>query len=248
MRLATAEGTVSYQALNNRHVGLLLRASALLLLLEFFLVGSPCAWAQVDPALEQGVKPYGGYYTSDFDSISMSTGALDIKVPLLSYPQTGGKLTLNFQLEYETSGWSVSVLGTNPPLQVRMTDNLFRTPSILEDHHMAVYTGCGGSYPGLLGWPGIIAPDGSIHELGETSETLGTTWNFESSDATGLKLAGFQFYNPPRDAHDCPYAWNYYGSRRNSGDYDRTVQRQQPPRSFVPKLHEKRCQRKHHHL
>ncbi len=50
--------------------------------------------AQVDPNLEQGIKPYGAYYGSSFDSVSMVNGGLTIKVPLFSYPQRGSKLTL----------------------------------------------------------------------------------------------------------------------------------------------------------
>jgi len=66
-----------------------------------------------DPAgLEQGLKPYGSYDGGDLDSISLVNGGLDLHIPLVSYPQRGGKLNISF------------TVGFNPPSLVP-TGNYF---------------------------------------------------------------------------------------------------------------------------
>jgi hypothetical protein len=49
-----------------------------------------------------GDRPFGSYQRSAVDSIDLSNGRPIIDIPLISYPQRGGKLQLNFVLRYHS--------------------------------------------------------------------------------------------------------------------------------------------------
>lgn len=57
--------------------------------------------AQDDPNFETGFKPFGAYHGGNIDHINLTNGGLNIDIPLISYPQQGGKLKLSFTLHYE---------------------------------------------------------------------------------------------------------------------------------------------------
>jgi hypothetical protein len=54
------------------------------------------AAAQDLAGLEQGIRPYGSYHGGDIDSVSMVNLKPNIRIPLISYPQRGGKLKVSF--------------------------------------------------------------------------------------------------------------------------------------------------------
>ena len=59
----------------------------------------------VDPTLERGMKPYGTFEGGSIDSISTTNGNLNLHIPLVSYPQRGGKLHLvSFNVEVSDAG------------------------------------------------------------------------------------------------------------------------------------------------
>src|SRR5260370_3260825 len=62
------------------------------------------AQAQDDPALETGAKPFGTYHGGNIDSVDLLNLGLNVDIPLISYPQRGGKLKLDFVLHYHNSG------------------------------------------------------------------------------------------------------------------------------------------------
>ena len=68
---------------------------------------SQSATAQQNPNLEQGLKPFGSYQSGDVDSVSLTNGNLALHIPLVSYPQRGGKLKLGFLIRYNNKGWQV---------------------------------------------------------------------------------------------------------------------------------------------
>ena len=70
----------------------------------FILLGAISASAQTDPNLEQGIKPFGAYDSSDTDSISMVNGGLTLNIPLFRYSQRGSKLSLDFSDDVFQSG------------------------------------------------------------------------------------------------------------------------------------------------
>ena len=87
---------------HTRH--LTVRAFGLMLLL--LGISSRSAHAQTLPPMtsddQQGMQPYQSYHGGDIDSISLSTGMLNLNVPFLSYPQRGS-LHLSFNLFYNDS-------------------------------------------------------------------------------------------------------------------------------------------------
>jgi YD repeat-containing protein len=63
--------------------------------------------AQANPNIDQGFHPYGSYEGGSVDTVSLSNGALNIQIPVVSYPQRGD-LHLSFSLRYGSKAWSVA--------------------------------------------------------------------------------------------------------------------------------------------
>ncbi|HSK42559.1 MAG TPA: hypothetical protein VLA83_01590, partial [Candidatus Binatia bacterium] len=77
------------------------RSNLCTLLLNILAIN--CCFAQPASAqsgidLITGVHPFGSYQLSDIDTVDLGNGKLSIDIPLISYPQRGGKLALNFVL------------------------------------------------------------------------------------------------------------------------------------------------------
>jgi RHS repeat-associated protein len=167
-------------------MGTLVRLSCLISLLAVFSSTTP---AQGDPIAEAGIKPFGAY-SGDFDSISMVNGGLYFSIPLLSYPQRGNKLTLDLTLTYIDGSWQVKLTCYNSNCSASVSG----APGNLTT---AENQNIGESWPGSTGnnnltmWPILTDYSGASHPLGQTSVN-GLLYGFESIDATGLKLAGFQ--------------------------------------------------------
>jgi hypothetical protein len=47
-----------------------------------------------DPTFETGIKQFGSYQGGQIDTISLLQGGFTVDIPLISYPQRGGKLKL----------------------------------------------------------------------------------------------------------------------------------------------------------
>ncbi len=73
-------------------------------ILLFFASSIRIARAQDDPNFENGLKSFGSYHAGNIDHVDLSNGALNVDIPLISYPQRGGKLKLDFVLHYHNSG------------------------------------------------------------------------------------------------------------------------------------------------
>jgi RHS repeat-associated protein len=69
-----------------------------------FLLGSRPASGQDDQLFETGQNPYRSYQNGNIDSINLFSRGLNVDIPLISYPQRGGKLGLNFVLHYLNLG------------------------------------------------------------------------------------------------------------------------------------------------
>src|SRR5713101_382098 len=66
-----------------------------------------------NPNTENGLKPYGSFHGGDIDTVSLTNGNVILHIPLLSYPQRGSDLRVNFFLEMNSKGWSVERNGPN---------------------------------------------------------------------------------------------------------------------------------------
>jgi YD repeat-containing protein len=76
-----------------------------LLSICFFIAASlQVAQGQTNPNLDNGLKPYGSYDGSSIDSVSLQTGALNLRIPLFSYPQRGN-LTATVVLRLGSKSW-----------------------------------------------------------------------------------------------------------------------------------------------
>jgi RHS repeat-associated protein len=60
------------------------------------------ARAQNDPAYELATQPYAAYNGGNIDKIDLFSGNLSLDIPLISYPQKGGKLKLAFGVHYQS--------------------------------------------------------------------------------------------------------------------------------------------------
>ena len=81
----------------------ILRFLCVLCFALFFLgVAALPASAQDDPAFTTASQAYSSYHGGDIDHVDLFSGNLSIDIPLMSYPQKGGKLGLNFALHYQS--------------------------------------------------------------------------------------------------------------------------------------------------
>jgi hypothetical protein len=75
--------------------------SALLLMAAFHVPSTFGQATDITPDTEVGMKPYGSFHGGDIDQVSLSSGKLILNIPLLSYPQRGGKIKLGFALRWQ---------------------------------------------------------------------------------------------------------------------------------------------------
>ncbi|MBS1800479.1 MAG: hypothetical protein JSS95_11715 [Acidobacteria bacterium] len=70
------------------------------------LAGLPCSgWAQYDFLPQVGIKTFATYQNSEIDSVDLSSGNVNLHIPLVGFPQIGGKLRLNFVVRYNEPQW-----------------------------------------------------------------------------------------------------------------------------------------------
>ena len=88
------------------------RVVALALSLCFaFSVLNRSMHAQTTPDMYQGVSAYQSFQQNDFDNVNVVNGNLYLQIPLLSYPQRGGKLRLNFYIYLNDKIWRPYLVG-----------------------------------------------------------------------------------------------------------------------------------------
>jgi len=169
------------------------------------------AHAQDVAGLEQGLKPYGSYDGGNLDSVSMVNGGLSLQIPLVSYPQRGGKLNVSFSIGYNSP--SLAPIGneycpsngeTNPICTATnvsyILENVAPTPNstpnnfnpgvvILQDFIPAVNSNAhvmpGVTEPIFIDFM-VVDPDGANHHLGQIGNGGYTNWL--ARDGTGYAL------------------------------------------------------------
>src|SRR5262249_18811650 len=83
-----------------------MKSDKVLVAVVVLLVFGSSAFAQNDPTLDTGLKPYASYHGGYLDSVNLSNGNLTVHIPLASYPQRGG-LGYSPRVIYNNKGWSV---------------------------------------------------------------------------------------------------------------------------------------------
>jgi hypothetical protein len=166
-----------------------MRRFALAVVSLAFLFGNPNHLrAQDNPTSgEQGLKPYGSFHGGDIDSISMANTKLNLHIPLVSYPQRGGKLHVGFTVTYTAPVYTPLVDGGTgkPPVWfASYSEGLSglsgTTVAIVPDFKPLVVCA-----PGNCPYYEIYEPDGSVHAMLGVGSGL-----VRSADATGY------VYNP----------------------------------------------------
>lgn len=141
-----------------------------------------------------GLTPYQGFHGGDIDSINMASGNLNLHIPLISFPQRGGALRLNFAINYNSTvvkrtyhccgqqGYNIWTGVTGNPVSVQVADDQYYGPLIhsVPDGQL------------LYNYYTVQSPDGTQHLMGYTTGnplTGGQTIALRSLDATGLYLS-----------------------------------------------------------
>ena len=151
-----------------------MRVGRLLVLFVLFSQSSYSQQLTQDPTLERGMKPYGTFEGGSIDSVSMTNGDLNLRIPLVSYPQRGDKLHLSFYLKYQNNSYIHTPQGaagcnvTRPP-SCEYGDNVLGPGlGIVSEFDLRSYVS--GVIPPTNGpYATIVTPDGSNHEMGATA-------------------------------------------------------------------------------
>ncbi len=139
----------------------------------------------VDPTLERGLKPYGAFEGGAIDSISMTNGSLNLHIPMVSYPQRGGKLHFGFYLKYSNDSYihtpSTIPACTTPPYDDCDYGDYVNGSLIQIVPDFDFTAGATGTIPpaGHAAYAIVNSPDGSRHEM------IATSNGWRTIDATG---------------------------------------------------------------
>jgi hypothetical protein len=200
---------------------------ALPILSYLLLLAAPArAQLDIDPTLERGLKPYGAFEGGAIDSVSMTNGNLNLHIPLLSYPQRGGKLHLGFFIKFDNNSYSYSIAGTGCSQKPYVCGwGTYINGALMEivpDLNVNVFVS--GVIPPSNGpYATIKTTDGSQHEMGATSS------NWMTVDATGWLCL-----------NSCATVIGRFRNLVLSGGL-----RQSPQRPYRPAHHRQRHQNRH---
>ncbi len=190
------------------------------------LVSTPTV-AQTLSGLEQGIKPYGSYEGGDIDSISMVNGSLTLNIPLLSYPQRGGRLHVGFRLEYMNpwlQPWASGCSGFTHHCTTTGYNLAYEVdPSNCDYGNLNGQT-CGsamgvasdlgyglnavllpGCCPQAVQYYTITDPDNAVHQMGPIA-----SGQWRSVDATGYLL-----FAPSSSTNGTGTLWDRQGNKYN---------------------------------
>ena len=175
---------------------------------------APSAVAQQDQDFETGLNPYRTYQAGNIDSINLLNHGLNVDIPLISYPQRGGKLSLAFDLHYINQGnWyncnpgsnCTTFYGSGQALTNGFGVILKNWPSIWG----ATCQSLGDQYGTWTCQASATMSDGSNHSMYPLTVT-----SWESNDTSGFQMDGFTLNatnNPPLliDANGTRYSQTY---------------------------------------
>jgi RHS repeat-associated protein len=136
--------------------------------------------------VQQGLVPYGSFQHGDIDHVNLANGNVFARIPLVSYPQRGGKLKLSFSAVANNKGWRIF---TNPiSKQQNWVYAGYPGVNVVPDQGI-VYSGQHANYTDDNGhvwtikWTNAYTTDGAVHELLSNSYVGGVAY---ATDATGI--------------------------------------------------------------
>lgn len=89
----------------------------LFLSLILVFIADTASFSQTTSDVAIGLSPYAQYAPSGIDNVNPLNGNLYLKLPVVGFPQRGGRLRLNFYVFYNDKQWHLStqpICGTNP--------------------------------------------------------------------------------------------------------------------------------------
>ena len=186
-----------------------------ILVLSVFAPSQSTAQA-VDPTGGAGVKAYGAYHGSSIEHISLETSKLITNIPLISYPQRGGKLRVEFALHWYNPVYTYTHI-CNPDLNPRCltTFGSVQPPALFQALEGLPYvTGVFVNNNPLSQNNTIWDSDGGGHQLAPV-DSAGQGPIYRSIDATGYWLNGATSSNPTNtiiDANGIRYTYPASGT------------------------------------
>jgi hypothetical protein len=171
------------------------------------------------PDIQNGLVPYGAFQHGDVDHVNLANGNVLLSIPLVSYPQRGGKLKLSFSAIENNKGWRINLNKTTG--QRNWIYAGFAGVKVVPDQSMVhtfattTYTDPDSGQVFTIDLINAITTDGSSHEILFPDPRFQTTGY--SSDATGIRYTPTTLYD-----HD--------GLQYTGGSVDITS----PPYSYVP--------------
>lgn len=155
-----------------------------ILLVSFSFVRSPLR-AQNNADVALGLTPYQSFHGGDIDAVNLTNGNLFVKIPLISYPQRGGKLNLGFS--FVANGKDAQTKQVCPPKlacfyywTVGPAQN--SVLGIVQDQavgQLQTWVPASGGQPGYTVF-GVLSADSSTHPM-----VIATTGVYRSTDGTG---------------------------------------------------------------
>jgi RHS repeat-associated protein len=152
-----------------------------LIAVGFACLGICSAYAQQEPNLETGLRPYGSYQGGDIDSINLSNGNVTIKTGLWGVPQRGGKLNMEYFLVYNGKGYFMDTscdpnssctnfwnIGSNSALTYPGDLSFNIVLSQMVNLNMStVVLGYNNGVPSVVDYLySVTSPDGAKHQIG----------------------------------------------------------------------------------
>ena len=152
--------------------------------IAFSFFGAPL-WAQGNNAdVALGLTPYQSFHGGDIDAVNLTNGNLFVKIPLISYPQRGGKLNLGFS--FVANGKDAQIKQICPPKlacyyywSVGPAANALL--GIVQDQfaqQLETWVPASNGIPGYYVF-GVEAADSSTHPM-----VIATTGTYRSTDGT----------------------------------------------------------------
>ena len=154
-------------------------------------VSTTVAFGQNAPNIENGLKSFGSYHDSDVDTVNLQNGNLMFHVPLFTYPQRGGKISLSYAFINSSKNWQVvqyqdSQHNTHSkwvlaePASVYIGANV----GLSAQRARIVTTDPAGNVTTTLEGYAITTPDEAVHWLPE---------NLANNNMVSVDNSGFQY-------------------------------------------------------
>lgn len=98
-----------------------MRTCAFVAVLLFAPIAAISGLCQETLDMAKGLSSYAEYVPSDIDNVNPVNGNLFLKIPLVSFPQRGGKLRLNYYIYYNDKQWQAGLTPYTSPVTGAVT-------------------------------------------------------------------------------------------------------------------------------